>query len=52
MRTREGEGVKKSQNFADIIYGWPLIEPAAAAKKVEAVEAASQKLVIEVAQVD
>ena len=25
MRTRgEGEGVKKSQNFADVIYGWPL----------------------------
>ena len=23
MRTR-GEGVKKSQNFADFIYGWPL----------------------------
>ena len=23
MRTR-GEGVKKSQNFADVIYGWPL----------------------------
>ena len=22
MRTR-GEGVKKSQNFADVIYGWP-----------------------------
>ena len=34
-------------------YSLPhLIEPAAAAKKVEAVEAASQKLVIEVAQVD
>ena len=24
MRTR-GEGVKKSQNFADVIYGWPLL---------------------------
>ena len=23
MRTR-GEGVKKSQKFADVIYGWPL----------------------------
>ena len=23
MRTR-GEGVKKSQNFAEVIYGWPL----------------------------
>ena len=23
MRTGE-EGVKKSQNFADVIYGWPL----------------------------
>ena len=23
MQTR-GEGVKKSQNFADVIYGWPL----------------------------
>ena len=25
MRTR-GKGVKKSQNFADVIYGWPLRE--------------------------
>ena len=24
MRKRGGEGVKKSQNFADVIYGWPL----------------------------
>ena len=26
MRTG-GEGVKKSQHFADVIYGWPLSKP-------------------------
>ena len=26
MRRRGREGVKKSQNFADVIYGWPLRE--------------------------
>ena len=26
MRTRGGGGQKKSQNFGDVIYGWPLTE--------------------------